>query len=352
MAEKEEEQITLDLDAVMEEGQERFEGELKEAASTPGETPAPDESIPAKEEKEKEKTEHPEETERTEDRGQRTDKEEKPEKPAKEVKEETPKKKEEEKPPEKVEVKEEEKPSHRFEDHDKAEEGYRGLQGEKTRVDQELKKSRERIKELEDAGKIKEEREKADKDFNEFAIDKNKEALKAIEELDPDDDEYQEDVAKIWAKKDGEISAYVREHPGLAAGGPEKEEGVETEADETTEAQKHVKELAKKADIDPEDEYFKLVCQQAPTEDEQGKPMDFDQQIEWAINKTKNYVDRHKQGFQKGLEEAAEEKSKKEQEAALPLGKGGKEKPTGEADEVKPVSLDDAIESALEERRV
>jgi len=333
--EKEEEQTTLDLDKAMEEGQERFKGELEEAA-----TPKEDEVDAAKEKKE-EVTEHPE---------KKDEKGKEDEKDLKKVKEETPPKKEEEKPPEKVEVKEkeEEKPTAVFEDHEKAEVGYRDLQGEKTKVDDELKKSRERIKELEDAEKVKEDREKADTEFNEFAIEKNEEALKAIEELDPDDDEYQKDVAKIWAKKDGEISGYAREHPG----GPGKEEGAKTEEDESTDAQKHVNEMAKEAGIDAEDDYFKLICQKAPTEDEKGEPMSFDQQIEWAINKTKTYVDHHKQGFHKDLEEAAEDKTKKEQEAALPLGKAGEEKPTGEDEETKPVSLDDAVESSLEERRI
>jgi len=345
--EKDEEQTTLDLDKVMEEGQVKFDGELKEAAATPGETPTPDESIPAKkekEDKEDKETEHPEKRETTDDRGQRAEKEEKPS----EKKEETPEKKEEEIPAKKPEVKKEEEPAQQFEDHEKAEDGYRTLQGEKTRVDEDLKKSREKIKELEDAETLKVEREKADKDFNEFAVDKNEEALKAIEELDPDDDEYQKDVAKIWAKKDGDIREFVREHPGASG----TEEGAATGTDETTDAQKHVKELAKNADVDPEDEYFKLVCQQAPTKDGEGKPMNFDQQIDWAINKTKNYLGLHKQGFQKGLEEAAEAKTKKEQEAALVLGKGSEEKPTIELEEGKPVSLDDAVESALEERRI
>jgi len=337
--EKDEEQTTLDLDKVMEEGQVKFDGELKEAAATPGETPTPDESIAAKKEKEEEEPEHPE---------KKVEEKKADEKPAKEVKEETPEKKEEEIPAKKPEIKKEEKPAQQFEDHEKAEDGYRTLQGEKTKGDEDLKKSRERIKELEDAEKLKGEREKADKDFNEFAVDKNEEALKAIEELDPDDDEYQKDVAKIWAKKDGDIREFIREHPGASG----TEEGATTETDQTTDAQNHVKELAKKADVDPEDEYFKLICQQTPTEDGEGKPMNFDQQIDWAINKTKNYLGLHKQGFQKGLEEAAEDKTKKEQEAALPLGKGAEEKPTVETDEVKPVSLDDAVESSLEERRI
>ena len=50
--EKDEEQTTLDLDKAMEEGQVKFDGELKEAAATPGEIPTPDESIAAKKEKE------------------------------------------------------------------------------------------------------------------------------------------------------------------------------------------------------------------------------------------------------------------------------------------------------------
>jgi len=338
---KDEEQTTLDLDKVMEDGQVKFDGELKEAAATPGETsePVKTDAAEKKEKEEKKETEHPE---------KKVEEKKEVEEPVKEVKEETPTKKEEEKPPEKPEVKKEEKPAQQFEDHEKAEVGYQTLQNEKTKVDEDLKKSRERIKELEDVEKLKVEREKADKDFNEFAVGKNEDALKAIEELDPDDDDYQKDVAKIWAKKDGEISGFIREHPEILG----TAEGAETVIEETTDAQKHVKELAKKADVDPEDEYFKLICQQAPTEDGEGKPMDFDQQIDWAINKTKNYLALHKQGFHQGLEEAAEAKSKKHQEEALALAQGALEKPATETEEAKPISLDEAVESSLEERRI
>jgi len=341
MDEKKEEQTTLDLDDAMKEGMDKFQGELDEAASEEVDTtkgkeketsPAgTKEGKPKEEEPSGKKTEHPE-------------KEEEPEKKP----EEEPEKKPEEEPEKKPEEEPEKKPEKRFESHEKAEEGYRNLQGEKTKADAEIKKLRDQIEQSEEEEKRKVDAEKVEGDIEEFAIETHEKALTAIDELDPDADEYKKEVATIWSKKDRDIRRFEREHavemPSVAtpSAGAEKETPEEKELQE---ARDHVKEVAKEAGLDPEDEFFKVKCSEAPKKDDQGKPMKFDEQLTWAINETKKYHSQIKAP-------AADEKSKKKQEEELAMGRAGAGKVEEKKEEEKTVSLDDAVESAKDDSRL
>ena len=337
----EEEQTTLDLDQVMAEGMEEFQGELDEAAKDiTAPAPKPEETSPAKEEKkvkETEKllpaTEHPKE-----------------EAPAKE----TPPAKEGEAAAEA-----------RFKTHEEAEKGYRHIQAEKTRLEEELKQEREARaadkKAREDAEVKQKAFEEAEAGLVDFAADRHEQALTAIEDLDPDDDEYRKNVARIWAEKDRDIRRYERGHglmeaPGAIPAAAKTETPPGTEESTVSEQWAYVgtkaKEAGKEAGIDfSKDEFFTMVCQSAPTKDEKGTPMTFDEQIDWAITKTKNYHSTLIAG--KAAErEAADLKAREHQERETPMGRSSSEIPLTGKDSGKPVSLDDAIESAREERRL
>jgi len=365
---KEEEEITVDLDQAMKDGMEKFQGELAEAA---GETPPTetklDETTPPHTEGE---PEHPEEKPAE----KKADKPEEGEKPS----EGEPLKKEPatlpagkpatdtaDKPPEErpatqpADKPPEEKPGgvpDRFKTKQAAEKGYRDLQGEKTRVDLDLKAARQRIVDMEQAEKLKKDEIKALEDYEQFATQKYEEALGKVDDLDPESDDYQGQVSRIWARRDRDIREFEREHkitgePG--AGTPALAEPPKPD-DPKQAARDKRDSMAREAGIDPGHKYFRINCMQVPAKDSQGAPLSFEDQVQRAIDETKKDLDLDLKRFQETQKASAEEAARKKQEEDLAMGRGG-EKPAvtpEEKDKGKPISLDDAVESAMEERRL
>ena len=335
----EEGQTTLDLDQAMAEGMEKFQGELAEAAGdkTIPETkpeeegPAKEEDKTAQEEKiEKKETEHPKEEESV-----------------KEV------------PPAKEEKPVSEPPAKRFEDHEKAEEGYRHLQAKTTRLEEDLKQERTareaEKKAREDAVEKQKKFEEAEAGLVDYATERHEQALEEIEELDPDDAAYQKKVARSWAEKDRDIRRYEREHGlmdvAVAPAAAAKTETPSGTGESTVSDQwEYVGTKAKEAGIDfNKDDFFKLVCGTAPTKDEKGAPMTYDEQIDWAITKTKNY---HSTLIASKTTEVVDLKAEGHQRREAPMGRSTSDVLSPAKEPGKPVSLDDAVESAKEERRL
>jgi len=184
----------------------------------------------------------------------------------------------------------------------------------------------------------------------EFAVERHKESLIAIDALDPDDEKYQDDVAKIWAKKDRDIRHFEHEYnvePVITG----RQMGSEKDTDEV--ALEHVQAIAQENDIDPNDELFVSYCTQAPTEDEDGVHIDFEKQVDWAVKKTKNYLKLHEKQYQERQKAEAEKTTRKNQEEEIPLGRSTSDiVPEKDKEENKQVSLDDALETVAEERRL
>ena len=356
MAKEKEKQTTseeevLDLDTVMKEGMEKFDEELK-TASEDISTDTDDTKKASGPAKTDEDTEHPEKKKPDEEITS----------PPKEKKkdEEPPAKKEEEKPkeeqltPEQEKAAEEEKKKKdfRFTSHEEAEKGYTHVQGEKTRLEQEMKKLQSELDTLKTAQAREEKLAEIDQKVEEYAVERHKESLTEIDALDPDDKEYQDKVAIIWAKKDRDIRKFEREHStDLPVPEPAKKE--EKEEDPEKDALKLVKTTAKDNEIDPDDPLFMAFCSQAPIENEDGTHIPFKEQIEWAVQKTKNYLARHEKRYQDQQKEDAEKASKEHQKKEMPLGRSATDiEVEKKEDKLKPVSLDDAIESAANERRL
>ena len=335
---EEEEQTTLDLDQAMVEGMEKFQGELDEAAGdkTMPETKL-EETGPAKEEdKEKGPKETPQAPEHP-----------KEEEPVKEV------------PLAKEEKPASETPDARFKTHEEAEKGYRHIQAEKTRLEEDLKQERAaRAAEKEAREKAAEKQkafEEAEAGLVDYATERHEQALTEIEELDPEDTAYQKKVARYWAEKDRDIRRYEREHGlmdvAVAPAAAAKTETPSGTGESTVSEQwEYVGTKAKEAGIDfNKDEFFKLVCGTAPTKDGKGTPMTYDEQIDWAITKTKNY---HSTLIASKTTEVVDLKAKEHQQRETPMGKSSSDVPSAGKEAGKPVSLDDAVESAKEERRL
>jgi hypothetical protein len=345
----------LDLDKVIEEGLVTFDGELEEAATDESAiSPADksketvtDSSVPAKK-KESAKDKADESETPKESAEEKAEK-----KKADEADEAAAEKKKADEATAEKKVEEEKAAEKRFETHEKAEEGYKNLQGEKTRVDLENKKLKKELAAAEEAEKKKVEKAETDQKIMDFAIARHEESLKEIDELDPDDDGYQKSVSTIWAKKDRDIRNKEVELGYGATGTPAKPSEEESEEDANKGALELVGKIAEKNGIDPRDKFFLINCSLAPTEDEKGGHIDFEKQIEWAVNETKKYIDFHDKRFQEKQRDEAEKKAKENQEENLALGGS----PTDivsekEDEEVKPTSLDDAIEGVMEETRL
>jgi hypothetical protein len=254
------------------------------------------------------------------------------------------------------------KPVFRFTSHEDAEKGYKNLQAEKTRLEMELRAAREKNTAIEQTEAEKTWLAAFEEDVSTYAKEANRKALKAIDELDPDAEDYQGQVAEIQARVYGDIRRYEREKenkkpkPGGALSGERGESGKGASDEVLRIAQAHVRDVAEKNQINPDDEYFRMVCTTAPTVDEKGLPMDFDTQILWAVHKTKTYQAElqgaHGTQGEQGRQNAANRKAAATQEENLAMGRSTPQQRRSEMETARPVSLDDAIESALESRRL
>lgn len=87
----------------------------------------------------------------------------------------------------------------RFKDHDAAEKGYKHLQSTLTKAQQELKDAKAKLKAYEDGKRRLERFEKRTDDLTAFTKDLHKKTSAAVDALDPDDPEYRDKSADIWA---------------------------------------------------------------------------------------------------------------------------------------------------------
>lgn len=273
----------------------------------------------------------------------------------------------------------------RFKSHDEAEDGYRELQGKTTKVEQEnatlrrqLAEAGQKLTAAERAEAEKQARAEQRKGIMEFSKQRKKEALAAIDGLDPDSPDYQDQAAQILAEADVDIQEYIQDaraaakpaadEKGAAAPGDKGEaaakegekpagEAAAGEAGTEETAMEQIRSRLKEAGMEEEDEMFMAIASHAPSTDKDGKRIPFDRQIEWAIEKTKTYNARQAEKNRKAQEKAADEKGRQHQEENLPLGRGGQ--PGGgsggpgggkPASESKPTSLADAIDNAKKSR--
>lgn len=333
-----EEQTTLDLDQVMKDGLQKFDGELAEAAGEE-EAESTDKASPADEAESKEEKE---ETETTKEKPEETEEDAAGEK-------------------------EKKTPQDRFETKEAAEDSYRNLQAKTTRVEQENAELRKKVVELEQADQVKAEMEKAEAEYEEYAANEYEKALTQIDELDADAEDYQKQVARIFARRDLAIKNYEREHgiqteseaSSAESEGPSAETTKGPEISDDDDDQTTVKKLlefrdaeATRAGIDPTDKHFLLECRNTPSIDEKGKQIPFKDQVQWAIDETKKYHAAQEQAIHNAQRQKNERKAQEEQAQHLPMGRSSTpiKNESGKEKETKPVSLDDALESAKELR--
>jgi len=344
-------ETTLDLDRIMDEGMAKFQGELIEAAREGAEssklkaeseagaiTPKPDEkaSPPGKGTGVGGQMSEVEGKE-TEDKGPKTG-------DAAGTREgNTP---------------EGEKPKFRFKDHEAAEDGYRHLQAAKTKAEQEAARLRADLTEAQEAEERRKAQEKLDQDLTTFIAEQHEAALTKIDTLDPDAADYRKQVAMAWAEKDAAVKRWERtkgQESGVreqGSGVRGQESGAVSQTPDPNAVWAAVEQRAQSAGIDPSDDYFRMVCAQAPDHATDGTALPFDDQVKWAVDQTLAYHKRQEQRFQERLKADAKKRMDQDQAAALPLGKSPADRSAGKPPAAQVVTLNDALNAALEERRL
>lgn len=250
----------------------------------------------------------------------------------------------------------------RFESHEAAEEGYRNLQSEKTKSDQELARYREAERKQREEAERAEQGKAWAEQVREFSKEQHSAALRKIDDLDPDDFDndqaYNDKVADIWADKDSAIAAFTQRPPapaeappGAEAGAGEQPAGGDAAAGGQTTTWDDVVATAQAKDpaFDTQDPAFISYCRMAPREGEGGQELPFEDQVAWAVKQTKDYHQRLVRG-------AAADRSEDHQRRNAPMGRGGSPPAApgapGSRGAPQPVSLDDAVSGALESRRL
>jgi hypothetical protein len=265
----------------------------------------------------------------------------------------------------------EDKPPARFKDHAAAEEGYKNLQAKSTRAEQEAAELRRTVAEYKEreagsskleAGKKEEAAEaEIEKAIHAYTKKQNAAALKAIEELDPDDPEHRDKVADLWARFYTSVQKFARKpvdaegkplraethpvEPAVKKETPPAAPPAEPAAPASTEERRkqtrdYIDERARTAGIDDpgNDPLWTGVALQTPAQDEAGNKLSLDQQIDWTVKKYN--------------EKMAAIKARVHQQTNTPLDRGGNPPAGGSREPDVPMSLGDAVERSKERRRL
>jgi len=181
--------------------------------------------------------------------------------------------------------------------------------------------------------------------------------------LDPDDKDYRTKVAQAQARTDKDIltagqkiavAATITEAPL-----PPVKPAAATSADDqnrTGSVVEYTKKIiaAPEIGLDPDDVLFWIFAGQAPDRNAAGKNIPLDEQIKWAVDQTKQYHSKITPPIDKKKEIAdAAVVAANNQQAEMPLSRTTARVPvTDDAENNKPLSLSDAIDSANDLRRL
>lgn len=306
-------------------------------------------------------------------------------------------------------------PGHfRFKNHPAAEKGYLNQRRYVTELESKyatLEQETESLRSKEKREALEAEQEVKENDaFKQFATERNEKLIKDMEDLDPDSDDYHKNVASLQSDVAVDLRGfkYVPE-PGSA---PPEESDIPTSQPATTagpitqsqdtstiddqpasgDALKYANSVASSLGVNPDDEVYISYAQKAPVSDSQGNPLDFDAQVKWAVDQTRaDYlesrlnaadtpgltkndpvlmhfiaqapmVDENKVpitvqdqtvwAIDQTLKYNAEKKTEIIHDSKAPLGKGNRVLPGSAAGADQPLTLEGAINSAAEKRRI
>lgn len=264
-------------------------------------------------------------------------------------------------------------PSARFKSHDEAEEGYRHLQREKTAAEARAKVLEAELLQIKNAERRREDETREDEEFLDFATQRHLQALADIDALDPDAPDYRKQVAACWAKSQRDIrrwqgagapSGTERQAPGE----PETTRGAQPQAqtgqapgaaglppdgdDGVARVRAYANEFIVREGLPENDPLFWVFAANAPTNDDKGQPLPLDDQIRWAMGQTRNYHASILAANRQHQETEAAARAREAAERSMPLGRSGAAPPAPSGEPERPLSLSDALDSAMEQRRL
>lgn len=247
----------------------------------------------------------------------------------------------------------------------KTDEKYLGLQKVISKKDQEILELKTKLETKEQGEQRKAKFQETEAAYHTMLTKRTLQTMKEIAAVAEDDEKYDEKVSLIRARELADIRRWEREHPELSGtfvertpATVEKPAGkVEVQPEKTTQPSEEVNDeekteligfcesTLKTAGLDPDDPVFGYYAGRAPVKDEKsGSDLSFEEQVEWALGKTKAHYASVRQKF-------SVEAGVRRQTEHLPLGKGtitgGASRRT---DEVQPVSIDDALQEVRRER--
>jgi len=250
----------------------------------------------------------------------------------------------------------------RFTDQEEAEKGYRNLFAEFTRVSQKNKELTGILTAQQQTEQQQKVEEKATQDFETFATERRTKLLDEIDALDPDSADYRKQVASAQARTDRDILQASMKYASIAslpttpaitpAPAAPAPSGNEPSTDQIT---AYVREAitAPEIGLAADDILFWNYAAQAPDKDVNGKSIPLDEQIRWAVEQTQSYHAKiNPNDKSKEISDAAKTAAANSRRE-MPIGRASSGAPPPSAgDENTPVSLNDAIDSANNLRRL
>lgn len=197
-------------------------------------------------------------------------------------------------------------------------------------------------------------------DLAEFVKERRKEVLDEIEKLDPDDNDYKEQVANAQAKADSDILKHYQDIQD-ANRKAEDERRSEEESRANTErantqttinqAQKAMKEAGLNSELDSADSVLFWSLSQLTPKEKDGVPVSMDDQIAYCIDAVNKYKNEALDNYK--TEEAKRLAEKTQEDQPLDRGAGGpSRKDEGKPEAAKPVTLSSVVDAVTESRRV
>lgn len=247
-------------------------------------------------------------------------------------------------------------PKYRFKNHEEAEASYREAQAYATRLAQERSRLQKEL-ETERAAREKlvhqqaeaERAEQVNRELNAYAEEQYAKVQTDLGSLDPEDEGYGTEYGKLFARANAAIRAKERELvSGQQTGTKATNAGAEPAPEPGDESSpvpgpdpgtvERVQSMITKAGIDLADGAFQQMAASVPRTDDDGNPIPLEDQAWTAI---RQYWELQRTG-------AAQ---KARQQSTAPLSRTGATGPKSPG-QVQPMSMEDAIQSATERRRI
>lgn len=259
------------------------------------------------------------------------------------------------------EPKKEEEPTKRkfqtIEEYEKAleekENAYKEVQAVASRQGERLKTLERTVEDKKDEEQWLVKVAEEEKKYVEYLEQRASKTLEDIDALEEDDPEYNAKVTRIRAAEFKDIKAYERSHPDLS--GRPRRAAPEARAQEIPpevreQAEKTIRAEASKHGIDPLNPKFREFCEKSPDKLD-GKELSFDEQLNWAIDQTKDYfVSQWRPGSKKEESPAKPGNGSGRLEQESPMGKGASFARPKPEEKSEPISIEKALGQVKQER--